>query len=151
MAKTGSLIPLIILFVVAAIGAFVAYHIYAWSNELSERGKKHMEKKNMAFTKDGGLRVGVKEMKDEKYADKTQNVLVNVWNNASLPNYQSRLGWNSTQKQPGDSSKPRNGTSSPRPSASRSSTTASNPAANLSAPEGRPSARRTPSTPGAFD
>lgn len=72
MAKAGALIPLIILFVVIAIGAFVGYHIYAWSNELSERGKKHMEKKNMAFTKDGGLRVGVKEMKDETYADKTQ-------------------------------------------------------------------------------
>ena len=25
------------------------------------------------------------------------SVLVNVWNNAELPNYKSRLGWNSTQ------------------------------------------------------
>jgi hypothetical protein len=30
-----------------------------------------MEKKNIVFTKDGA-RVGVKEMRDEDYADKTQ-------------------------------------------------------------------------------
>ena len=68
------LIPLLILFIVLAIGAFIGYGIYSWSNELAERGKKKMEKKHMAFTKEGGLRVGVKEMKDEAYADRTQNV-----------------------------------------------------------------------------
>lgn len=74
MAKLANLVPLVILFLVVAVGGFIGYSIYTWSNELQERGKKKMEKKNMSFTKEGGLRVGVKEVKDEKYADKTQNV-----------------------------------------------------------------------------
>ncbi|CAK4003351.1 hypothetical protein DOTSEDRAFT_73479 [Lecanosticta acicola] len=111
------LIPLLILFLAVAAGAFIGYSIYAWSNELAARGKQKMEKKHMSFTKEGGLRVGVREMRDEKYADKTQNVLVNVWNNAELPNYKSRLGWNSTQaKQSSAASNP-----PPRPAGSGSS------------------------------
>ncbi|KXT02307.1 hypothetical protein AC578_194 [Pseudocercospora eumusae] len=98
MAKTTSLLPLLILFCVLGILAFLGYQIYTWSNELADRGSKHMEKKNMKFTKDGGLRVKVKDQGDEKLGDKTQNVLVNTWNNAELPNYKSRLGWNSTQR-----------------------------------------------------
>ncbi|EME81383.1 uncharacterized protein MYCFIDRAFT_211830 [Pseudocercospora fijiensis CIRAD86] len=97
MAKATSLFPLIILFGVLGILAFLGYQIYLWSNELADRGSKHMEKKHMSFTKDGGLRVSVKEQGDEKLGDKTQNVIVNAWNNAELPNYKSRLGWNSTQ------------------------------------------------------
>jgi hypothetical protein len=31
-----------------------------------------MEKRNISFTKDGGLRVGVKDIKAEDYEDKTQ-------------------------------------------------------------------------------
>ena len=72
MGALGNLLPLIVLFVFVSGGAFVGYHIYIWSNELADRGKKKMEKKNMSFSKDGGLRVGVREMKDEDYADKTQ-------------------------------------------------------------------------------
>ncbi|WPH00518.1 Hypothetical protein R9X50_00334700 [Acrodontium crateriforme] len=97
MSNLTNLIPLILLFIVVGIAAFIGYGMYQWSNELADRANKKMEKKNMAFTKDGGLRVGVKEMRNGEYEDKTQNVLVNVWNNASLPNYKSRLGWNSTQ------------------------------------------------------
>ena len=72
MAALGNLIPLIILFVIVGGGGYIGYQIYLWSNEMSDRGKKHMEKKNMTFTKDGGLKVGVKEVKGEKYQDKTQ-------------------------------------------------------------------------------
>ena len=43
-----------------------------YAGELSQRGKKHMEKKNIAFTQDGGLKVGVKQMNTEEYVDKTQ-------------------------------------------------------------------------------
>ena len=46
--------------------------MYQWSNELKERANKNMEKKNMSFTKEGGLRVGVKDIGEENYADKTQ-------------------------------------------------------------------------------
>lgn len=72
MAKLSNLVPLIILFLVVGAAAFIGYHIYLWSNELADRAGKKMEKKHMAFTKEGGLRVGVKESSDEKVGDKTQ-------------------------------------------------------------------------------
>ncbi|KXL45037.1 hypothetical protein M433DRAFT_39066, partial [Acidomyces richmondensis BFW] len=93
----ANLLPLFILLTIVGIAAFVGYGLYSWSSELAERANKKMEKKNMSFTKEGGLRVGVKERSVESYADKTQNVLVNIWNNASFPNYTSRLGWNRVQ------------------------------------------------------
>ena len=67
-----SLLPLVILFAIVGGAAYFGYQIYLWSNELADRGQKHMEKKNMTFTKDGGLKVGVKEMDAEEYADRTQ-------------------------------------------------------------------------------
>ncbi len=72
MAGLGNLIPLIILFVVVGGGGYIGYQLYLWSGEVTDRGKKHMEKKNMSFTKDGGLKVGVKEKSNEAYTDKTQ-------------------------------------------------------------------------------
>ena len=45
--------------------------MYIFTNELTERGKNHMQKKNVVFTKEG-MKVGVKEMKSEDYEDKTQ-------------------------------------------------------------------------------
>ena len=50
---------------------FDATQMYMYANELSDRGKRHMEKKNVVFTKDG-MKVGVKEVRDEDYADRTQ-------------------------------------------------------------------------------
>ena len=67
-----SLLPLVILFTVVGGAAYFGYQIYLWSNDLADRGQKHMEKKNMSFTKEGGLKVGVKEMDAEEYADRTQ-------------------------------------------------------------------------------
>lgn len=72
MAGARNIIPLVILFVVVAGASYIGYQLYLWSNELAERGKKKMEKKNIAFGPDGGLRVGVKEMKTDDYAAKTQ-------------------------------------------------------------------------------
>jgi hypothetical protein len=45
--------------------------MYLWTNDLANQGKKTMEKKNVSFTKDG-MKVGVKEMSEEEYADRTQ-------------------------------------------------------------------------------
>lgn len=70
-----SLLPLVILFAVVGGAAYFGYQIYLWSNELADRGQKHMEKKNMTFTKDGGLKVGVKQMGAEEYADRTQRLV----------------------------------------------------------------------------
>lgn len=72
MAGLGSLIPLFILFTVVAGFGYVGYQLFLWSNELADRGRKKMEKKNMSFTDEGGLRVGVKGLSSESYADKTQ-------------------------------------------------------------------------------
>lgn len=40
-----------------------------------------MEKKNVVFTRDGA-RVGVKEVRAEDYADRTQKAFVKTWNAA---------------------------------------------------------------------
>ena len=94
--------------------------MYIFTNELTERGKNHMQKKNVVFTKEG-MKVGVKELKNEDYEDKTQrfgfalllarplagsrrdqnsvltrllrSYLVKMWNTTSFPNYKSKL-WN---------------------------------------------------------
>ncbi|KAK3060326.1 hypothetical protein LTS18_008794 [Coniosporium uncinatum] len=71
MGALGSLIPLIILFLFVAVGGYIGYQMYLYSLELSAKANKKLEKKHIAFTKDG-MKVGVKELRDEDYADKTQ-------------------------------------------------------------------------------
>ncbi|QIW95979.1 hypothetical protein AMS68_001497 [Peltaster fructicola] len=137
----GAIIPLFILFAFVGVAAYIGYHISVWSSELADRGKKKLEKQNMSFTADGGLKVKVKQMSDESYADKTQNILVNTWNNASFPAYKSRLGWNSSQGKLSPSV-------SPRPGASRENSDS----ARLKAPEQKSSVRRAASpVPGGWD
>jgi len=72
MAGLGNLIPLLILFVVVGVASFLGYQVYLWSSELADKASKKMEQKNVSFTKNGGLKVGVKEMENERYTDKTQ-------------------------------------------------------------------------------
>jgi hypothetical protein len=45
--------------------------MYLYSTQLADHGKKHLEKKNMSFSKDG-MKVRVKEINAEDYEDKTQ-------------------------------------------------------------------------------
>lgn len=71
MGAFRNLLPLIILFTVIGGAAYIGYQLYLWSNEMADRGKKSMEKKNVSFSRDG-MRVGVKELKDEDYEAKTQ-------------------------------------------------------------------------------
>ncbi|EMD66318.1 hypothetical protein COCSADRAFT_34885 [Bipolaris sorokiniana ND90Pr] len=77
-----NLIPLFILFAVVAGLGWVGYQIFLYSEELAERGTKHMEKKNVVFTKDGA-KVGVRELNAEKYTDRTQKAFVKTWNAAT--------------------------------------------------------------------
>jgi len=93
MAKTNSVLPLIILFIVVGVAAGVGYIVFSIVQDISNKTKEKMEKKNLTFTKDG-LKVGIQEIKDEDYKAKSQSVLVNVWNHSSFPGYKSRL-WNS--------------------------------------------------------
>lgn len=117
-----SLIPLVILLVVVAIFAVVGYIAYSIVQDVTKSTREKMEERNVMFTKDG-MTVGVKELKDEDYKDRSQrlvssffpfffgrekggkrkkdkglrlfSVLVNMWNHTSFPAYKSRL-WNMT-------------------------------------------------------
>ncbi|KAB8247158.1 hypothetical protein F9C07_2225967 [Aspergillus flavus] len=91
----GSLVPLIILVVIVTILAVIGYITYSIVQEVTRNTKSKMEKKNVLWTKDG-MKVGVKEINNEDYQDRTQSVLVNMWNHTSFPAYKSRL-WNMTQ------------------------------------------------------
>jgi len=93
MGKKTSVLPLVILFVFVGIVAAVGLVIFSIVQEVSNKAKEKMEKKNVMLTKDG-VKVHVKEINDEDYKDKSQSVLVNVWNHTSFPGYKSRL-WNS--------------------------------------------------------
>jgi len=60
--------------------------------KISAAASEKMEKKNVVFTKDG-MKVGVKELKNESYVDTTQSFMVKAWNLSSWPGYKSRI-WN---------------------------------------------------------
>ena len=65
--------------------------MYLYTQSLAERGQRSMEKRNISLTTDGGMKVGVKELKTEDYSQQTQNMLVKAWNLSSWPEYRSRL------------------------------------------------------------
>ncbi|GIJ87622.1 hypothetical protein Asppvi_006532 [Aspergillus pseudoviridinutans] len=89
-----SLIPLFILLVAVVIFSIIGYIAYSIAQEVSKNTRSKMEKKNVMFTKDG-IKVGVKELSEEDYVDRSQSILVNIWNHTSFPAYKSRL-WNMT-------------------------------------------------------
>lgn len=93
----SKLAPLIILFIIVGIFAFVGYHIYLSFQKISAAASDKLESKNVVFTKDG-MRVGVKEIKTESYVDKSQGLLVKAWNLSTWPAYKSRL-WNKQDTQ----------------------------------------------------
>ncbi|KAF2834851.1 hypothetical protein M501DRAFT_999881 [Patellaria atrata CBS 101060] len=95
MGALGNIVPLVILLGFTAFGAYIGIQLYVWVNELADRGIKKMEKKNVVFSKDG-MKVGVKEVRDEDIADKTQSLFVKAWSYTSFPAYKSRLGWKTT-------------------------------------------------------
>ncbi|KAH8423908.1 uncharacterized protein LDX57_001660 [Aspergillus melleus] len=88
------IIPLIILIVVVSVIAVIGYIAWSIAQEVTRTTRSKMEKKNVVWTRDG-MKVGVKELKDEEYKDRSQSVLVNMWNHTSFPAYKSRL-WNMT-------------------------------------------------------
>lgn len=80
--STRQLIPLIIVLLFVGVTAWIGYHIYLSVNQISEKASERMNKKNVVFTRDG-VRVGVKDIKNEKYVDTTQGWVVKAWNLAS--------------------------------------------------------------------
>jgi hypothetical protein len=51
--------------------------MYLWTNDLANQGKSHMEKRNVSFSKDG-MKVGVKEMSEEEYANRAQRCVISL-------------------------------------------------------------------------
>ncbi|KAJ5960600.1 uncharacterized protein N7479_007750 [Penicillium vulpinum] len=86
----SSLVPLILLLIFVGIVAAVGIVAYSIVQDVGKNTREKMERKNIAFTRDG-MKVQVKEVKDEAYKDRTQSVLYNVWNHTSFPAYKSRL------------------------------------------------------------
>lgn len=68
---TVRLIPLIILIVVVVIVAAVGYVAWSIAQEVTRNTRSKMEKKNVVWTRDG-MKVGVKEIRDEEYKDRSQ-------------------------------------------------------------------------------
>jgi hypothetical protein len=66
-------LPLVVLVVVIAGLAFVGLQIYAIVNDIADSTNKKLESKNVTFTKDG-MKVGIKEVKTERYVDQTQRL-----------------------------------------------------------------------------
>ncbi|EPE03656.1 hypothetical protein F503_01914 [Ophiostoma piceae UAMH 11346] len=79
MSIIGQIVPLVVLFAVIGGLGFVGYQIYLSVTKIQEQATKNIGNKNFTFTKDG-MRVNVKEVKNENYVDATQKVLVDVWN-----------------------------------------------------------------------
>ncbi|KAH7325110.1 hypothetical protein B0I35DRAFT_476301 [Stachybotrys elegans] len=78
MAVIRQLTPLIILFSIIIVGAWVGYQIYLSVTKMQETAAERMNRHNVVFTKDG-VRVGVKQMKNEKYVDATQSWVYKAW------------------------------------------------------------------------
>jgi beta-lactam-binding protein with PASTA domain len=66
-----NLIPLILLLVFVGVLAVVGFVVYSIVQDVSKNTREKMERKNIAFTKDG-MKVQVKEIQDEAYKDRTQ-------------------------------------------------------------------------------
>ena len=104
-----ALIPLLILFLFIIIGGVVGFVVYTIATDIAAKTSKKMEDHNVTFNKDG-LKIAVKEMKNEDYVDRTQNVLVKAWNLSTWPAYKSRF-WNKEEKNGKKGKSPRLGSS----------------------------------------
>lgn len=67
----NSIVPLIILLLVVGLFAVIGFVVYTVVEDISNKTKAKMEKKNISFTKDG-MKVSMKEVRDEDYKDQTQ-------------------------------------------------------------------------------
>ncbi len=71
MSILSKLVPLVVLFTVLAFVAFIGYATYTIATDVADKTSKKMERKNVSFGKEG-MKIGVKEVKNENYVDQTQ-------------------------------------------------------------------------------
>ncbi|PYH80037.1 hypothetical protein BO82DRAFT_119971 [Aspergillus uvarum CBS 121591] len=87
---TTRLTPLFILLGVLLVLAGIGYVAYSIVQDVSRHTRSKMEGKNVLFTREG-MKVGVREVQEEEYVDRSQSILVNMWNHTSFPAYKSRF------------------------------------------------------------
>ena len=73
-----NIIPLILLLVFVGIIAAVGFVVYSIMQDVGKNTREKMERKNIAFTKDG-MKVQVREVKDEAYKDQTQRCVLSSY------------------------------------------------------------------------
>lgn len=72
-------LPLVILLLLVGGLGWLGYQIYLSVTKIQQTASQKMGSKNVVFTKDG-LKVGVKQVKEENYVDATQSWVVKAWN-----------------------------------------------------------------------
>ncbi|KAK5057843.1 hypothetical protein LTR84_011844 [Exophiala bonariae] len=92
MAKAASIIPLIVLILFVGFIAAVGFVAYSIAHDVGHKTRQKLERKNVSFSRDG-MKVGVKEVSVEQQEDKTQSVLMKVWNSASWSSYDPKVVW----------------------------------------------------------
>ena len=65
------LVPLLILTIVLLAAAAIGYVVLTIISDVADKTSKKMERHNVSFTRDG-MKVGVREVKDEDYKAQTQ-------------------------------------------------------------------------------
>ena len=83
MTVLSKVVPLVIFFVVLTVAAFIAYAVYTIATDVADKTSKKMEKKNISFGKDG-MKIGIKELRNENYVDQTQRYADNGGNLETL-------------------------------------------------------------------
>ncbi|KAI9901393.1 hypothetical protein N3K66_003210 [Trichothecium roseum] len=73
------LLPLLLTLAIVAVAAWVAHQIYLTSRSIGASASRRMGSKNVVLTRDG-MRVGVRQVQNESYVDKTQGWVVKAWN-----------------------------------------------------------------------
>lgn len=76
--KPRQLIPLVLLAIVLGGLAVVGYYIYQSVVEIRGAAEERMSRRNINFSKEG-MRVGVRNIGNESYVDKTQRWVVKAW------------------------------------------------------------------------
>lgn len=71
MSRLSNILPLIFLFLGVGVAAFIGFVVYSIVQDVKSQTQKKMEKKNVMFSRDG-MKVGVKEVDDEEYKDRSQ-------------------------------------------------------------------------------
>lgn len=71
MTFLSNVVPLLIFFIVLITAAFISYVVYTIATDVAQKTSKKMEKKNISFGKEG-MKIGVKEVRNENYVDQTQ-------------------------------------------------------------------------------